>query len=254
MNMNMKNNVLVTLLLLAIATLAIQPVWTYGKSLNASQILGKVDNVMNAPKDQDQKLQMVVSGRRGGSDTREMRMIQKGSDKRIARFLSPADKRGIAFLSLPGDVIYLYLPAFKKNRRIASHVKNTSFAGTDFTFEDMEAKKYSQKYNPKLLRTEKKHFVLQLMPKAGLKTDYSKLIMWVRKDNYYPTKIEHYDRGGKLRKILTLKPKKFGKYWASGELKMDDLKKGSSTRMNILNAKFDSSLPDKLFTKRYLKK
>jgi hypothetical protein len=57
---------------------------------------------------------------------------------------SPASEAGIAFLSLPDDLMYLYMPAFGRERRIASHVKNQSFAGTDFSYEDMEAREYAQ--------------------------------------------------------------------------------------------------------------
>lgn len=54
------------------------------------------------------------------------------------RFLSPADK-GIAFSSHHIRFFYLSLVS-RKTRRIASHVKNTRFAGTDYTYEDLEAK------------------------------------------------------------------------------------------------------------------
>ena len=83
---------------------------------------------------------------------REMSMLQKGSEKRFVKFLSPTAQAGIAFLSLPDDVMYIYLPALKKVRRIASHVKNTKFAGTDFTYEDMEAARYSDKYIPEFIK------------------------------------------------------------------------------------------------------
>ncbi len=171
----------------------------------------------------------------------------------MAKFISPASQKGIAFLSLPDDIMYLYLPACKKTRRIASHVKNTKFAGTDFTYEDMEAKRYSEKYIPELLKKDENHYILQLIPKKGVKTDYSKLIMWVRADNFYPTKIELYDRGNNLHKVMTKeKIEKVGKYWISKESEMEDLKTKRKTRMIIVDVKFDSKLSDEIFTERYL--
>lgn len=222
-------------------------------TLTASQILEKVDDVINAPKDQDLRIKLILIDKNGKEKMREMSMLQKGSDKRIVKFLSPADQKGIAFLSLPNDIMYLYLPAFKKVRRIASHVKNTKFAGTDFTYEDMEAIRYSEKYVPELLKKEENHFILQLIPREGVKTDYSKLIMWVRTDNFYPTKIEHYDKGDKLRKIMiSEKIKKVNGYWISKESEMEDLKAEHKTKMIIVDVKFDSGLSDDKFTKRYL--
>ena len=223
------------------------------KTFNAGEILTKLDDVVNAPKDQDMKMKLILIDKDGKEKVREMSMLQKGSDKRLAKFLSPADQKGIAFLSLPNDIMYLYLPAFKKTRRIASHVKNTKFAGTDFTYEDMEAKRYSEKWIPELIKKEDSHHILQLIPKKGVKTDYSKLIMWVRTDNFYPAKIEHYDKGNKLYKVMVReKIEKVSGYWVSKESEMEDLKAKHKTKMILENVKFDSGLSDEVFTDRYL--
>jgi len=222
-------------------------------TLTASQILEKVDDIINAPKDQDLKIKLVLIDKEGKEKIREMSMLQKGSDKRMVKFLSPADQKGIAFLSLPDDIMYLYLPAFKKVRRIASHVKNTKFAGTDFTYEDMEAKRYLEKWLPELIKKEDSHYILQLNPKEGVKTDYSKLIMWVRTDNFYPTKIEHYDKGNKLYKVMVReKIEKVKEYWISKQSEMEDLKEKHKTKMLLEDVKFDSGLSDEFFTERYL--
>lgn len=223
------------------------------KQLTALQILEKVDDVINAPKDQDLKIKLILVDKNGKEKIREMSMLQKGSDKRMVKFLSPANQKGIAFLSLPNDIMYLYLPAFKKVRRIASHVKNTKFAGTDFTYEDMEAIRYSEKYNPELMKKENDSYVLQLTPKKEVKTDYSKLIIWIRSDNFYPFKIKYYNKNRILYKImLREKIEKVNGYWISKESEMEDLKTKHKTKMCIVNVKFDSGIPEKKFSKRYL--
>ena len=248
----MKKLFLLSLVVLIMITMVSQG-WAQKKQLTASQILEKVDDVINAPKDQNLKIELILIDKDGKEKEREMVMLQKGSDKRMVKFLSPANQRGIAFLSLPDDIMYLYLPAFKKVRRIASHVKNTKFAGTDFTYEDMEAKRYSEKYIPELLKKEENYYILQLKPKEGVKTDYSKLVMWIRTDNFYPTKIEHSDKGNKLYKVmLREKIEKVSGYWTSKESEMEDLKREHKTKMIFVEIKFDSGLSDDKFTKRYL--
>ncbi|HAF06989.1 MAG: outer membrane lipoprotein-sorting protein [bacterium] len=223
------------------------------KIFNANEILSKVDDVVNAPKDQTIKLKLILIDKEGKEEVRELIMFQKGSEKRVVKFISPASQKGIAFLSLPDDIMYLYLPAFKKTRRIASHIKNTKFAGTDFTYEDMEAKKYSEKYIPELLKKDESHYILQLKPKDGVKTDYSKLIVWVRADNFYPTRIEFYDKSNNLYKVMTReKIEKVGGYWISKESEMEDLKAKHKTKMIVVDIKFDSNLSDEIFTERYL--
>jgi outer membrane lipoprotein-sorting protein len=145
------------------------------------------------------------------------------------------------------------MPAFGKARRIASHVKNSKFAGTDFSYEDMEAKRYSDRYVPEVLRTEGDAYVLQLMPNKDLKTDYSKLIVWVRGDNFYPFKIEFYDKGNKLYKTMASEQiERMQGYWISKSYEMKDVKANHTTRIILVNAKFDTGVSDDKFTERYL--
>ncbi|MBL7075297.1 outer membrane lipoprotein-sorting protein [candidate division KSB1 bacterium] len=225
------------------------------QELTAVDILKKADAVVNAPKDQKMLSKMILIDKDGWEKVRETEMYQKGDDKRLVRFLSPADQKGIAFLGLPNDVQYLYLPAFKKVRRIASHVKNTKFAGTDFTYDDLSAFKFAEEYDPKLLGTTGECYLLELTPKPDVKKDYGKLKMWVRKDNFYPVKIEYYNKGGRLWKIMERrKLKKQGNYWYTEEMEMKDVKQKHSTKMLVDKMEFDTGLTDKLFTQRYLKR
>ena len=77
--------------------------------------------------------------------------------------------------------------------------------------------------------------------------------MWVRADNFYPTRIEHYDRAGKLYKVmLREKIEMVGKYWISKESEVEDLKAKHKTKMILEDVKFDSGLFDEMFTERYL--
>lgn len=227
--------------------------WTQENNLTAEKILQGVDEVTNAPKDQNMIIKITLTDKDGREEFRELEMMQKGYDRRMAKFNAPASQKGIAFLSLPDDVMYLYLPAFKKTRRIASHVKNTKFAGTDFTYEDMEAKRYVEKWIPELVKKDDKIYVLSLTPKKDIKTDYSKLIMHVRTDNFYPVKIEHYDKGNNLVKIMTRNMiEKENGYWLSKDYRMEDLKTQHQTKMLVDKVIFDAGLSDDTFTERYL--
>ena len=220
---------------------------------DAAGILAQVDAAVNAPRDQSINMKLILIDKSGAEKVRELTMLQKGSDKRIGKFLSPADQKGIGFLSLPAGVMYIYLPAFKKTRRIASHVKNNKFAGTDFTYEDMEAKNYADFWDPGLLRTEDGKYVLELKPKDGTETDYSKIIVWVGIDNYFPSKFEYYDKRGKLTKTMTRdKVEKVNGYLTARESEMRDLLSNHTTRMVITDVQFDIDIPNERFTERYL--
>ncbi|RLC49651.1 MAG: hypothetical protein DRZ79_05605 [Candidatus Cloacimonadota bacterium] len=227
----------------------------YAQTPTAENILKNVDAVVNAPQDQEILLKMILTDKAGNEKIRELKIYQKGDDKRLVRFLSPEDQKGVSFLSLPDDVQYLYLPAFHKVRRIASHVKNDNFAGTDFSYDDMSASKYAEEYNAVLIAKKDGLYILELTPKQDVEKSYSKLKMWVRQDNFYPVKVEFYDKNSTLWKLFESRNiKKNGKYWIASEAEMRDMKKQHSTKMITEKIELDKGLSDNIFTKRNLKR
>jgi outer membrane lipoprotein-sorting protein len=218
---------------------------------DASTILKKMDNVMYSPKDMTGKNKIILIDKNGKEEIREATVQQKGTDKRMFRFTAPASQAGISILSLPADVMYLYLPAFGKERRIATSAKNQNFAGTDFSYDDMESVLFSVKYTPKLVKTEADVFVLELTPLN--RSDYSKVIVHINKTNFYPELMEYYDKGNTKIKEAKYTFKKIGNYWNASEIEMTDLKKNHKTKMQMSDVKYDTGLTDDDFTVRKLK-
>ena len=73
--------------------------------------------------------------------------ISKSTDrnkKQIMWFVEPKDDKGIAFLKLEEfnkDIqMKMWLPAFKKVRRITAKKKGDSFMGSDLSFEDLSTR------------------------------------------------------------------------------------------------------------------
>lgn len=214
-------------------------------------IVKNMDHVLYAPSDMTASNKIVLIDKKGKQETREATIKQKGTDTRITRFTAPASQAGISVLSLPNDVMYLYLPAFGKERRISSSVKNQNFAGTDFSYDDMEPKPYADKYDPKLLKTEGNTYVVELKPKG--RSDYSKVVVYINKTNYYPERMEYFDKGNNKVKESTYSFEKKGKYWNAREIKMVDIRKQHTTTMLMSDVKYDTGLTDDEFTVRRLK-
>lgn len=250
MKMGMFIAVTAALLALVSAAAAAQ-----GAALTASQVLDKVDAAVNGPKDQGYTSRLVLKDKNGGQKVRELLMLQKGRDRRLVRFLSPADQRGIAFLSLPGNIQYVYLPAFGKVRRISSSVKNSSFAGTDFTYEDLEASRWSEKWDAKITGQEEGTTVLELTLRPGASSGYSRLVVHVPTDSFYPVRVEHFDRNGQLAKVLVREDLRQVKgYWISMLTRMEDVKTGHVTEMAVSDVQLDTGIGDEKFSERWLTK
>jgi outer membrane lipoprotein-sorting protein len=218
---------------------------------DAQGILKKMDDVLYAPKDLTAKNKIVLIDKAGKQELREAQVYQKGNDKRLFRFTSPTSQAGIAVLSLPNDVMYFYLPAFGKERRIAGSAKNQNFAGTDFSYDDMESKPFSEKYSPKLVKTEENAFIMELTPKGA--SDYSKIVLRVNKTHFYPEIMEYYNKGNLKAKEARYTFKRIGSYWNTQEIEMTDLKKNHKSKIIMSDVKYDSGLSDDDFSLRKLK-
>lgn len=219
---------------------------------DAGSILKKMDAVLFAGEDQTSSIRMILTDKGGNERVREAQVWQKGANKRLFRFTAPAAEAGIAFLSLPDDVMYLYMPAYGRERRIASHVKNQSFAGTDFSYEDLESEKYVKRFTPGLLDETDETYILELTPLPDMRSDYSKIIAHIHKKNHYPVKMESFDRGGQPFKVAEYTFKKKGDYWYTAEIKMTNLRRNHSTRMIFEEVAFDTGIDDSVFSVRNL--
>lgn len=228
------------------------PLWSQ-TTLTGAEVMSRVDQVMNAPLSQESETTLILTDKKGKEKERVIHLLQKGAEYRLVRFLSPPDQRGIGVLTLPDDVIYLYLPAYKKVRRIAGHIKHSKFAGTDFSYEDMQAKIYSEHFTATLLEDEAAHYLVSLTPLDPKESEYLKLHVRVLKSNFFPETIEYYDKKGKLYKRMTSsRIEKIQGYLTAGEREMIDLKSEHRTRMILNKVRFDIDLDENTFTRRYL--
>jgi outer membrane lipoprotein-sorting protein len=219
---------------------------------DAKTILETMDKVIFSPKDKQGKVTIILIDKEGKEKIREAVMLQKGRDKKLYRYTKPESQAGIATLSLPGDVMWLYMPAFGKPKKISMLSKSQAFTGTDFSYEDMVTTPYSDRYTPTLVKTEPDAYVLQMIPKST-KSVYSKIIARISKGNGYPVKMEFYNEKGKKFKEADYKYEKIGKYWNAAEVVMKDLEKSHTTKIQLKDVLFDQGLSDDLFVPEKLK-
>jgi outer membrane lipoprotein-sorting protein len=214
---------------------------------DGADILKKTDDLLFAPKDKQAKVQITVINDSKDDKVREAVLYQKGADKKIYRYTKPESQAGVATLSLPGDIMWLYMPAFEKPKKISLLSKSQAFTGTDFSYEDMPTTPYSERYTPKLIKQEANAYVLELTPKSD-KSNYSKLVATIDITNFYFISIEYYDKGNSKAKEAVYKYAKIGKYWNANEVTMTDLKKKSSTKITMSAVIFDQGLSENMFT------
>jgi outer membrane lipoprotein-sorting protein len=223
-----------------------------GSCQDAAAVLDKMDNIFYSPLDKQGKVSIILIDKAGKEKVREAEMFQKGRDKKLYRYTKPESQIGVATLSLPNGVMWLYMPAFEKPKRISMLAKNQSFTGTDFSYEDMATTPYSERFIPDSLVIQGDQYILRLLPKSA-KSNYSKILVWINKTYGYPAYMEYYNETGKRIKESVYKYEKIGKYWNASEMVMKDFEKNHSTKILLTDVKFDQGLPDDIFTVEKLK-
>ena len=183
-------------------------------------------------------------------------------DRSIAVFESPRDVKGVAILSYAhkqeADDQWLYLPALKRVKRIASKNKSGPFLGSEFSFEDFsfqEVEKYEYEYIKDESYLGKDCFVIKRIPLDPY-SGYTKQLVWIDKEYYLVQKIHHFDR-----KSFHLKTQTFGEYkqylgffWQPHRIEMQNHQNGKSSVLKFEEVFFKQGLTANDFSQNSLKR
>lgn len=240
------------------------------QNLTAREIMNNNDTQQRA-NDESSELEMQLINKRGKIRTRKVVQVKKNAadlnEKTLIRFLSPADVKGTGMLTIErsdrDDDQWLYLPALKKVRRISSSDKSDNFVGTDFTYQDLKSEEL-ENYDYKILKKEKLGgldcYVISAEPnnpKEKKESGYGKREIWIDKENFVNIQTKFYDKKGELFKILKaedIRLIKGTKKRRAYKMEMENLKTKHKTVLLFNNFKINKGIPDKNFTKRYLKR
>jgi hypothetical protein len=211
-------------------------------------------------------MSMLLKNRHGEESLRQMRVkgleVENDGDKSLIVFDQPRDVKGTALLTfshkVKDDDQWLYLPALKRVKRIASRNKSGPFMGSEFAFEDLASQEV-EKYTYKFIRDDelngKPVFVMERYPVSKY-SGYTRQLVWIDRERYIPLKIEFYDRKNALLKVLVFRGYRqyLDKYWRADEMFMDNKQTGKSTLLTWKDYKFRTGLKDGDFTRNSLKR
>jgi len=220
-----------------------------------------------------QDMKMVLIDKNGSKRNRTIRAFRmdKGEDTlSIMFFLDPADVKDTGFLTYDYDAYekdddqWLYLPALKKTKRIASGDKSGSFMGSDFSYADMTERKLDS-YDYKLLQESEVGghpvWVVEAVPnneKEIDETGYTKQVVFVRKDNHVIVRAKSWLKKGGRNKYLDVKRlEEIDGIWTATEMHMT-LKKGKTTLHKTVilsdNVRYNQEMDEDQFSVRQLEK
>jgi hypothetical protein len=181
--------------------------------------------------------------------------------KSVITFQAPADVAGMKFLQIQNagsdDERFLYTPELKRSRRIAGSSRSESFMGTDFSYADLDGRDLRQ--SSSVLGPDATigkfdcHHVIATPQNAD--AIYSKIELWVRKDNYVPLKWVMFDKSNQPAKTLVAKEiqRHAGQWFITGS-RMTDNATGRTTELVLEKIDRRDDIPLESFSVRAIEK
>ena len=245
---------------------------TFADEPAARAIMEKVD-ARDDGDNQTSEMEMILIDKRGKKRVRRIAVFSKdkGPDTlRLMFFKHPADVKDTSFLThdydnpSKDDDQWLYLPALRKTKRIASSDKSGSFMGSDLNYSDMTDRNlpdYDFTLKKEMAVNGVKAWLIESIPRSKKvigETGYEKSLIFVRQDNYVVIRAVHWEKnGGRLKYVDVKKLELIDDIWVATEMHVTRKKGKQLTHKTILklsNIKFNQDLDDELFTVRRMEK
>ena len=207
------------------------------------------------------ELSMTLKNARGDESKRLLNVkfleVEQDGDKTLTLFKAPKDIRNAAFLSyshaIEPDDQWIYMPSFRRVKRISSANKSGPFMGSELAYEDIssfELAKYDYTYLSQESYQGIDCFIVALVPRYEY-SGYSKIQYWVDKERYIPLKIEYFDRSQALLKTQVFSEYQQYKdqYWRPVHAQIDNHQTKRTTLLNWGSFDFDTKLGETDFSR-----
>lgn len=220
------------------------------------EVLKKMDTAQTRAKDQMFVYDLTTKEPGKSPRALQLKVTIKGESWRRVDFLGPGDVKGMKVLILSMSQMYVWLPAYRKIRRVASHVRDQGFMGTTFNHDDMSITRYSSIFSAKLVSETKEHWKVKATRRPGKDYPYKTLLFTIAKKYRQATEIRYYNDKGAHVKTEVRKG-----YTCKGEICNADTMKLTDHTRNDTWSEFkkkkwevNTGVADRFFTVRSLQR
>lgn len=187
-------------------------------------------------------------------------LAEGGAQKYYTYFKKPSDVSRLTFMVHKNpdanDSRWIYVPAVDLVKPISADDKNSSFVGSDFTYEDVSGRHWTEDNHTlkeETMLDSNTVWVIESVPKVEFK-GFARKISYIDKASSLPLKEEYFDKKDNLVRVFKAERIEDIDGIKTVTLRsMEDLKKGSKTYVDFSKIKYNQGLTDDLFTERYLK-
>lgn len=178
-----------------------------------------------------------------------------GTEKRLIKFLSPADVEGTIMLihdyDEGQDDMWIYLPALDRTRRIVSSEKGKSFMGSEFTNADMSSPPASD-FNHSIIDESADSYIIESRPVSRDKEDeygFNRKVSTISKDNYTVSRMDFYNSYDELYKTILIEDiKELGNgSFLISHMTAENFSNGRSSEIIMEEIRSGTAIRDELF-------
>ena len=219
----------------------------------ARSIVEKADQIRFPKEGFEVEIAIKTYNNRELTEERSYRVLSKGNENTVVMVTEPAADRGQIIL-LRGRDLWVFLPSVSQpvrlslSQRLIGQVANGDIARANFAGD----------YIPRIVRNEtiggENYYVLELTA-VDRGVTYHRVLYWVKAANFYPFKAEFYSLSE--RRLKTARYENFrqlgGRVRPTRLVLEDALREGEESTLEYSGMKL-RDLPDKIFTKDYLKR
>lgn len=254
---------------IAIVGLLTMPFFSQASTPDPEELMVKVKE-RDQGKDRVSDVDLIQTLDDGFVRTRSLKMYEKeyGKERKgVLYFTAPSNTAGTGLLmqsyaeeSGKDDDQWLYLPALRKVKRIATNSKEGPFLGTDFSFADIERMRisdYQYFYKGQQEIDGAMVHVVEAKTEDGLenpRTGYSRRMVYIDPVKNLIVKDEIFREGRMIKRFEVVSSKVIEGFWTVTEAKMDNLVEGGDTRLVRKGTKYNQALKDNLFSQRTIRK
>ena len=186
--------------------------------------------------------------------------VEGGNQKYYTYFKKPSDISRMTFMvhknAEENDARWIYVPSVDLIKPISADDKNSSFVGSDFTYEDVSGRHWNEDNHTLTGEVEldgRTVYVIESVPKESYK-GFAKKVSYIDKEYYLPLKEEYFNDKEKMIRIFTAeKIEEIDGYLTMTVRKIENLKKKSHTVVSFSSIDYNSGIDEDIFTERYLK-
>ena len=203
-------------------------------------------------------LKMTIREASGEEKVREMTLQilrTKNGLKALVRMTAPPDMKGTALLSEIADgkdQEWLYIPASKQIRRIASSKTSTGVLGSELKMEDLNPMAIKEA-KVTLTHTDPQAPQIIVIP-APQTSEYTQIITTFSMPHYLPVKTEYFKGASKEKTVQFLDYKVYADHiYRAQRIEIKNLQKNRGTDLDLTDIKVNAPLSAQKFTPAGLK-